>query len=258
MPHVEKHSPGSFNWIELATTDQKAAKEFYGPLLGWQAEDFPMGPDQTYTMFSLSGGAVAGCFAIHSGQPMPPNWGLYVAVENADQTTARAAELGATVLRPPFDVFSFGRMAVIQDPTGAVFSVWEAKSHVGTGTVGENGTLCWADLNTADRLGAKAFYEALFGWSFVTGKDKPEDSYLHIKNGEAYIGGVLPDSHRHHNAPAHWLIYFLVADCDASTAKATELGARVYAPPMSIDNDVRFSVLADPQGAVFALFAGRL
>src|SRR5580658_10316687 len=157
MPHVEKHAPGSFNWIELGTTDQKAAKEFYGPLLGWQAEDFPMGDNGTYTMFSLNAGAVAGCYAIHAGQPMPPNWGLYVAVENADQAAARAAELGAAVLRPPFDVFSFGRMAVIQDPTGAVFSVWEAKSHVGTGTVGENGTLCWADLNTADRLGAKAF-----------------------------------------------------------------------------------------------------
>jgi len=256
MPHIEKHAPGSFNWIELATTDQNAAKQFYGALLGWETQDFPMGPDGTYTMFKLDGRDTAGGYQIPSGMAMPPHWELYVAVDSADETAARAAGLGATIIRPAFDVFNLGRMAVIQDPTGAIFSIWQAISHIGSGIAGESGTLCWADLNTPDRERSKSFYEALFGWSFDPGKDTSADPYLHIKNGPAFIGGVVPEAHRNKHAPPHWLIYFQVADCDASTAKAAELGGQVYVPPMSIDATVRYSVVADPQGIVFALFQG--
>jgi len=262
MPHVEKHAPGSFNWLELGTTDQKAAQEFYGALLGWQPRDFPMRRNFNYTMFTLNRRIVSGCYPIQKGQPAPPHWDLFVAVDNADETAALAAELGGAVLQPASEVVTFGRKAVIQDPTGAVFSVWQPIEHIADGGVGENGTLCWADLNTGDRLRAKDFYEALFGWQLVPGKDKTADSYLHIKNGEAYIGGLLPDSHRDKNAQPQWLIYFQVADCDASTAKAKDLGAQVFTPPMSIENNpenaLRYSVLADPQGAVFALFTGRV
>jgi uncharacterized protein len=258
MPHIEKHALGSFNWIELGTSHQHAAKQFYSALFGWQAQDVPLGHDRFYTRFELDGRIVAGCYAIPPDQPTPPHWGLYVAVEDADGTAVRAGELGGTVLCPGTDVFEFGRMAGIKDPTGAFFSIWQAKSHPGTGIAGENGTFCWADLNTADRQAAESFYGDLFGWSFVTGKDKPADSYLHIKNGETHIGGILPDTHRNHNAPPHWLGYFLVADCDASTAKAAGLGARVYAPPMTVEGNLCYSVLADPQGAVFALFTGRV
>jgi predicted enzyme related to lactoylglutathione lyase len=253
MPHVEKHPPGSFSWLELATTDQAAAKKFYGELLGWEAVDYPMGPDSFYTMFKIDGKDAAACFSI-AGQSMPPNWALYVSVASADDAAALAARLGGTVLKPPFDVFTFGRMAVIQDPTGAVLSVWETKTHIGTGITGVNGTLCWADLNTPDPQTAKAFYQKLFGWQIIPGKDKPANSYLHLKNGEQYIGGMPPASERSSQAPPHWLLYFQVADCDASTEKAKGLGAKIYVPPMSPEPGLRFSVVADPQGAVFALF----
>jgi len=93
MPHVEKHAPGSFNWIELATTDQNAAKHFYHALLGWQAQDAPMGLDGDYTTFMLDGQAAGGCSTIEKGRPMPPHWALSVAVEDADETAARAAAL---------------------------------------------------------------------------------------------------------------------------------------------------------------------
>jgi uncharacterized protein len=255
MPHVQKHAPGSFSWLELATTDQAGAKAFYSALLGWEMQDFPMGPAGVYTMFKLDGKDVGGGFSMgQEMQGVPPAWCLYVAVESADAAAARAVELGGTVLRPPFDVYTFGRSAVIKDPTGAVFSVWQPNTHIGTGITGENGTLCWADLNTPDRARAKAFYEQLFGWTLSLGKDKSPDGYLHIQNGDEYIGGIPPESDRNKHAPPHWLIYFLVADCDASTAKAKELDARVYAPPMTIDNSLRLSVIADPQGAVFSLF----
>src|SRR5262249_26884385 len=187
MPHVDKHKPGSFNWLELGTTDQEAAKKFYIPLFGWTATDFPMGPNGVYTMFQLDGRDLAGCYQIGPWMPgVPPNWGLFIATENADETAVRGEQLGGKVLRPCFDVYTFGRMAVIQDSTGAVFCVWQPKSHMGTGVTGANGTLCWADLNTPDREKAKVFYEGLFGWRISPGQGKPATDYLHIQNGDDY------------------------------------------------------------------------
>ena len=255
MPRIEKHAPGSFCWAELATTDQAAAKRFYGSLFGWQAEDYPMGADGSYTMFTIEGRDTAACYELRPGMPIPPNWCLYVATADADDTVTRASELGGRILKDAFDVAGLGRMAVMEDPSGAAFAVWQAKTHIGFGITGENGTLCWADLNTIDREGAKAFYGRLFGWEFGTGKDKSPDSYLHITSASRGIGGILPDAYRNKHAPPHWLMYFLTDDCDASAAKAKQLGARVYVEPMSIDNSLRYSVLADPQGAAFALFA---
>jgi predicted enzyme related to lactoylglutathione lyase len=258
MPHIDKHAPGSFSWVELATTDQAAAKQFYSSLLGWEPVDSPMGPDSFYTTFKIDGKAAAACFALAANERhIPTHWQLYVSVESADDAAARAVQLGGKIIEGPFDVQTFGRMAVIQDPTGAIFSVWQAKTHVGTGITGVNGTLCWADLSTPDVPAAKSFYGQLFGWQFEPGKDKPADSYLHIKNGEDMIGGVPPASDRDPHTPPHWLVYFLVADCDVSTEKAKEMGATIYLPPTSIDPTLRLSVVADPQGAVFALFTSR-
>lgn len=255
MPYIEKHTPGSFSWIELATTGQTAAKQFYNALFGWEPVDYPMGPDNVYTMFKIDGKDAAACFTIGPHESsIPAHWQLYVAVESADDAAARAKQLGGKIVEGPFDVQTFGRMAVLQDPTGAFFSVWQAKTHIGTSITDVPGVLCWADLSTPDAQAAKAFYEPLFGWQLVPGKDKPADSYLHIKNGENFIGGVQSAAERDPHAPPHWLPYFFVTDCDASTEKAKALGAKIYLPPTSPDPSLRLSVLADPQGAVFALF----
>ncbi len=154
-----------------------------------------------------------------------------------------------------FDVATNGRMAVIIDPAGAAFCLWQPKQTQGLGVMGENNSYVWADLSTGDRLGAKKFYEGLFGWSVTPGKGKDESTYLHIGIGEHYFAGILPDSHRDPHAPAHWTPYFMVVDADAGTAKAQQLGAVVYAPPMNVGEGLRFAVLADPQGAEFALFS---
>ena len=256
MPNVNKHSLGSFCWIELATSDQHAAKNFYGKLFGWNAMDFPMGPDSFYTLFQLEGRDAAAGYTIRPdqrAQGVPPHWMIYIAVNSADESASKAAQLGGKVLAPAFDVGDFGRMAVVQDPTGAHFSLWQAKSSQGIGITGIDGTLCWADLNTADPNRAGEFYTKLFGWKLTLG-EKDTSGYLHIQNGEEFVGGVPPATHRHPGIPAHWLPYFLVSDCDASAAKAKEMGAQFHLAPMTMENVGRFAVIADPQGAVFAIF----
>ncbi len=255
MPNVETHTAGSFCWVELGTTDQNGAKQFYGSLFGWTATDFPMGPNEVYTMFSLDASNTSACYALNPemrAHGVPPHWLLYVSVADADQTSAKVAPAGGKVMAGPFDVMEFGRMAVLQDRAGATIAVWQPKTHHGTRIEGVPGTLCWADLMTPDQAGAVGFYGAVFGWQADPGKDN--SGYLHIKNGEQYIGGIPPAEHRNPNAPPHWLLYFLVKDCDASTAKAREIGAKVYMEPMSMEGVGRWSVVADPQGAVFSLF----
>ena len=256
MPNIEKHTPGTFCWIELATSDQNAAKNFYSKLFGWEADDMPIGENEFYTIFRLNGRDAAAAYTMRSEQKaggVPPNWLLYVAVDSADESAKLASKLGGKVCAEPFDVMDLGRMAVLQDPTGATIAIWEAKKHAGTLITQEKGTLCWADLSTPDPDKAGNFYSQLFGWKLEKGQDD-FSGYLHIKNGEQYIGGVQPLQHRNPNAPPHWLPYFEIANCDTTTATARQLGARAFVDPTTMENVGRWAVLADPQGAVFAAF----
>jgi predicted enzyme related to lactoylglutathione lyase len=256
MPNIDKHASGSFSWIELATTDQTAAKVFYSGLFGWQPADFPItGSDQVYTIFQIEGRDAAAGYTIHgpmAAQGVPPHWGLYVATASADASAKRVTAAGGKVLADPFDVSDFGRMAVFQDPTGANFAVWQAGKNIGTGIAGVPGTLCWADLSTPDQAAAAAFYAAVFGWEATPGQDT--SGYLHIKNGEAFIGGIPAAHQRNANVPPHWIAYFQVSNCDTSVAKAKELGAAVFMEPFTMDGVGRMAVVADPQGAVFSVF----
>jgi uncharacterized protein len=256
MPVIERHIPGAFCWFELATTGQAEAKKFYTSLFGWSSNEFPMGPSELYTIFQRSGNDVGAAYTMkpeHQSEGMPPHWLVYVAVENADSVGSRASELGGKVCAPAFDVMDVGRMAVIADPTGAVFAVWQPKKHKGVGITGENGTVCWADLSTPDPATARRFYHDLFGWNFVEG-EKDTSGYLHIKNHEQFIGGVPPASQRDPQVPPHWLIYFQVAGCDASATRAKDQGAQILLQPTDLEDVGRFAVLKDPQGAAFALF----
>jgi predicted enzyme related to lactoylglutathione lyase len=184
---------------------------------------------------------------------VPPNWIIYIAVDSADQSAAKAKELGGTVVMPAFDVMDLGRMAVIQDPAGAHFCAWQAAENTGIGIAHVAGTLCWADLSTPDAKRASEFYSGLFGWQIMA-DEKDKSGYLHIKNGEHFIGGVPPSAHRQPGVPPHWLAYFWVDDVDTSAAKAKQLGAKLYVEPMTIENVGRMAVIADPQGAMFAIF----
>jgi predicted enzyme related to lactoylglutathione lyase len=256
MPQVDSHVPGSFCWLELATTDQNAAKQFYSALLGWQHVDSPMGPDAFYTMFNLEGRHTGACYTMDANlraQGVPPHWMLYVDVTDADATAGSVSAAGGQVVVGPFDVFDFGRMAVLRDPAGAAISIWQPNTHLGFGIEGVPGTLCWADLMTSNADAAKAFYNAVFLWQFDPGQGD-NSGYLHVKNGDKFIGGMPPAQHVPPNTPPHWLAYILVENCDASTTKAQTLGARVYMGPMTMENVGRWSVIADPQGAVIALF----
>jgi hypothetical protein len=256
MTDVTSHAPGAFCGVELATTDPSAAKEFYGKLFGWTFLDLDTGPGGVYTTFKLKGRDVATAYTLDSKRTpgVPPHWMLYVASADADETVRRSVALGGSVVKGAFDVFDIGRMAVLRDPTDAVYSVWQAKTHAGIGIHDEPGAFCWGQLNATDTAKAKAFYTALFGWTERTGSGDGM-TYTEWNLGATPIGGMM-EMPKGSGGPPHWLAYFAVDDCDAAAAKASALGARTYVPPTDVPGTGRFAVFADPQGATFAIYRG--
>lgn len=264
MPDVLIHAPGTVCWLELGTTDPAGARAFYGHLFGWQPEEGAA--DAPYTQFNRDGVAACGAYTLTPEQVergAPPHWLPALAVESADAAAARTAELGGAVLEAPSDTIDpdgtrLGRGAILADPTGARFSVWEAHAHPGFGAPadGAHGSTVWIELATRDVDAAVAFYTALFGYTVET-MSMPGMRYttLHLQAGDAGVGGIhaMGDDPSYEGAPALWKVYFAVDDTDAVAAEAAAAGGQVIEPPDDIPSVGRFAVLKDPQGAYFSI-----
>ena len=261
MPDVNSHPPGTFSWPELATTDQKAGVAYYRGLFGWDVKEEPIGPTEVYSMFQMRGRPVAAAYTMRPEEKQagaPPHWNSYVTVNNVDETVTKAQAIGARVFAPPFDVMDAGRMAVLQDPTGAVFQVWQPKNHVGAMILNEPGALCWTELTTSDLKAAEKFYIGLFGWTPKHSAPSAGMEYTEMSiNGQPGVGMMPKPPGMPAHIPSYWMPYFMVADVDAASAKAKQLGGKAMVGPQDIEKLGRFSVLSDPQGAVFALFTPR-
>lgn len=257
MPEITSAQPGSFCWVDLHTTDVEAAKAFYSELFGWKTRTDEMPGGGTYTMLSVGDkiiGGLGGQTEDMKKQGVLPMWTSYVAVASADDAVAKAVELGGTVIAPAFDVMEAGRMAVLLDPTGAVFSVWQSKQHHGAELWAETGAPCWNELATRDADKAKQFYAGLFGWQPNT-KEGPFAYTEWEREGTYPAGGMLQmDGDKWDGIPPHWMVYFAVEDVDQSATRASSLGGTLKVPPTDIPDVGRFSVIQDPQGGVFSIF----
>jgi predicted enzyme related to lactoylglutathione lyase len=243
-------APGEPCWVELGTTDVAKSAEFYGGLFGWSAATDPRPEAGGYTMCSLRGAAVAAMTPLFTpGQPVA--WSVFFATPEADQAAAAATAAGAAELMAPTDVFDLGRFAVVQDPTGAVFCLWQAKAFQGFALYNEPGTACWTELATRDVPAAKRFYTEVFGWT-VSSDDYP---HLKVKDGGEF-GGIqdMNANNIPHEVHPHWAVYFKTEDISASVGKATVLGAHTMMEPMHLPGIGQFAVLRDPQGAYFSVY----
>jgi len=252
MPEMTAYEPGTPSWVDVTAGDAAAAASFYRTLFGWEFTDG--GPDAGgYGMLTLDGKNVAGLGPLQNEQ-QPVAWTTYVATDDADAAAARIQEAGGMVLMPPMDVMGAGRLAVAADPTGAVFGMWQADQMIGADVVNEPGSFCWNELMTRDTDAAIAFYEHVFGWKADT-QPYGDTAYTQFQLGGRSIAGMMPMGDDFPaEVPANWLVYFAVADCDAAVATAQGAGGAVATPPMDISVG-RFSVLTDPNGAVFAVIA---
>ena len=247
MGEVTKYPDGTFCWVDLGTPDVDAAKAFYHGLFGWEMEEVAVPGSSPYVLCRVDGKDVAGIHEHRDGGGGV--WMSSISVDDINATTSRATELGATILREPFDVMAEGREAALRDPVGAVVSVWQPGSHIGAGLVNEVHTWGWNELSTTGFERARSFYTDLFGWST---EDAPGDLRRSgFVMGHLLIGGIHEATPEEGDGSV-WTVAFRVADADLAVAAVKELGGDVLLPPMSVPVG-RFAIVADPSGARFTV-----
>jgi uncharacterized protein len=257
MATFEHYDQGTPSWVELVTPDQAAAREFYTGLFGWGYDDNDMGEMGHYYIATYEGSELGGVSGQMPGmEGHPAFWGVYLAVDDVDATTAKVEPAGGTVEAGPFDVGAAGRMSSIQDPTGARVGLWQAGETIGTQRANEPSTPTWNECVTSDVAAATAFYAAVLGMGSesMSMGDAGDYTVLTDVNGRQ-VGGCMDLAMLPEGTPAHWNVYFNVEDVDAGVGRAEGLGATVVAPAFDVPGVGRMSLLADPQGAMFYLMA---
>jgi uncharacterized protein len=267
MSARDGYQPGVPCWVAAVEPDPDQASAFYGELFGWETENLmPAHSEAKYFMCRLDGRAVAAVVSEH-GAAAPPNplWATHIWVQSADQAVARAEAAGATVLGSAFDSPAGGRMAVLSDPTGAAFCVWEPGRHRGAEIVNEPRAWAMSELITSDPDRARDFYASVFGWETDTLQMGASEVTLWRVPG--YVGGepeqpvsrevvgvmvAIDDDRSGDRVTAHWGVDFWVNDADATAESAQALGGSILAPPHD-EGMFRRAALADPQGASFSI-----
>jgi predicted enzyme related to lactoylglutathione lyase len=272
MPERDRYIPGVPCWVDTSQPDPEAAVAFYSRLFGWELVNvMPPESEAKYFVARIRGGDVAAIGSLPAGAPPMATWNTYIWVENADETASRVVEAGGSTLMEPFDAEDAGRMAVLADPEGAVFCIWEARQHRGAAIVNEAGSVNFNGLHTRDIARAKSFYGKVFGWTTLSipggemwtlpgygdhlAVDRPSlrgdmaavgapAGFEDVVATIAEIPGEQPDT------PPHWDVTFAVEDADAIAETAAELGGTVLVAPFDAPW-VRMTVIADPQGASF-------
>lgn len=239
-------------WVELATSDAAAARDFYGRLFGWQID---VSPDPQYGGYGIAklGGADAAGIAPGQSPEAPTAWGLYIGTDDVDGVAGRVGAAGGTVVMAPFDVGDQGRMAVFQDPSGAFVSVWKASQMRGFES-GVPNSFGWAELNARGVERAFPFYREVFGWTTrqsEMGSGQPPYTEFLI-DGAAVAGAWEMNPMVPPEVPSYWQVYFVVDDVDTAFRKALELGATEMVGPQDFPGG-RFGIVTDPQGASFGL-----
>ena len=253
MFKVTKYPHSTFSWADCSSTDAAVGKTFYSELMGWTTEDIPMGDGTFYTFFKKDGETVAAISPMPQAmkdQGMYSVWNSYITVDDVDVMHAKAKEHGGTVMGEPIDVFDNGRMLVLQDPTGAVVSLWQPKSHIGASLVNTVGALSWNELYTRDMPKATDFYSKLLGWD-IDKVDGMEYWVASVKGRQN--AGMMPIRDEWGEMPPHWMAYFAVADIEAATDKVEKLGGKVHSRLIDMGDVGRGSVIADPAGAVLTI-----
>jgi len=239
-------------WVDLASKDPAAARDFYSRLFGWNVE---VNPDPQYGGYGIA--KVDGKDAAGIGGAMSPDqpsaWSVYIGTDDIDALSKRVADAGGTVAMAPFDVGDQGKMAVFQDPSGAFISAWQGARMGGFQTDGAN-AFGWAEVNARGVDKVLPFYERAFGWTLKP-SGSPDQPYTEFQvDGDSIGGAAEMNPMVAAGVPSHWLVYFSVDDVDAAHRKAVEAGARENLAPMDFPGG-RMSILTDPQGANFGLLS---
>lgn len=260
MAIFKEHKPGTLSYLELVSGDPNGSRDFYTQLFDWQVRNEDLGEHGIYTQFLKDDEIVGALYELQKEQKeagTPPHWGLYLTVMDADAAGKKAVELGGQLIMGPMDVFEHGRMCIIADPVGAVFCVWQPKSHVGVGRKDEANTLCWGEIMTTDVGKAQTFYKEFFGWTTSEMPMGDAGNYFmlgHTPDNPSV--GMIEITPEMGPIPPHWMAYVQVDDLSVTNKKAAGLGGKIVVPPTDIPGGSKFCVIQDPQDAYLGLYEG--
>jgi uncharacterized protein len=267
MSERDEYIPGVPCWVDASYKDPESVLPFYRGLFGWKFIPASETPGERFFIATIHGGSTAGIGELPADHAPVPAWNTYIAVTSADEAVAKVQAAGGEVLAPPFDVVDAGRMAILTDPQGAVFCVWQAGRTKGARVVNEHGAVNFNTLHTTNLDAAKKFYGEVFGWTTLSLAgaefwtlpgygDYLETIVPGMRKGAAEMGAAgfedvvavlepLKD-----NEQPHWHVTFAVNDADAAAAEAAKLGGNVLVAPHDAPY-VRLTVLTDPEGTSF-------
>ena len=243
---------GAPTWIDLTTSDLERAQAFYGAVFGWTFES--PGPDYGgYVNASSDGRMVAGLMPNHPQLAAPDGWTTYFHTADVDATVESCVAAGGRGRGGPMDVPAKGRMAVLTDPAGGTFGLWQPGGHDGFGVVGAAGSPVWHQLTTTDFPKSVDFYRTVFGWDMRVESDTDEFRYSNaIFDGEPVLG-VMDGLHiLGDDASSSWSFFLGADDVDRTLALVTEHGGAVVRGPDDTPYG-RLAAVTDPTGAGFNL-----
>ena len=243
---VDTNQPlGTPTWLDLGIPDLDRALTFYGALFGWE---FEIGPEESgrYTMCFLRGRRVAAISAMHD--PARVFWNVYLATDDCDRTAERARAAGGTLLMEPMDVMDDGRMAIVRDPVGAQFGLWQGRGHHGAEAVNEPGTLVRNDLITPDPGPAREFYAAVFDYTLEGNPQMPQADFTFLRRPDGHeVGGIMGAP----GSTSAWSTTFEVAGTDEAVHRALDAGGRSDGAKDFLYG--RLATITDPFGAEFSI-----
>lgn len=251
---------GKFVWYELMTSDPAGAISFYKDVVGWGTEDSGL-PGMDYTLLTVDGAHVGGVMAIPEEARQAgarPAWWGYIYADDLEASIAQAQAAGAKIHRPLTDIPGVGRFAVLADPQGAAFYLFNSTREGAPPAIppGTPGHIGWHELHAADGKSAWDFYAGLFGWTKAHAMDMgPLGTYQMFATGGDAVGGMLTKMEQMPHPV--WLYYFNVAGIDAAQARVTKAGGQVLTGPQEVPGGIWIIHGRDPQGAMFALVGPR-
>jgi len=250
-------APGTPCWVDLLSSDVEKAKAFYTGLFGWTAQD--AGAEfGGYVTFRSDGNQVAGLMGNSGDNGSPDVWATYISTSDIDATIATATAAGGQVVVPPMAVGDLGSMAMLSDPAGAVFGVWQPGGHTGFEKYNEPGSVTWDENHSKNFAATTPFYAELFGWQMEKTSDNDEFRYYQGQiDGETVAGLMDSASFLPAEVPSHWAVYFSVVDADEAAAKAKALGGAVVSEPQDTPFG-RVADLADPTGVPFKIHSTKM
>jgi predicted enzyme related to lactoylglutathione lyase len=249
---------GQFVWRELFTKDVEAAKRFYTAMFGWTAEDRPMGPDWSYTIWKLGDKQIGGMMDVANmpaqAQDVPPHWALYVSVPNVDEAAARAIAAGGKVLGECHEIPGVGRFAATQDPQGAILNLFRSASGDPEDVMPGTGEFCWENLSATNATESIAYYEKVVGWGSLPMEGSDGQTTLFTAAFQGKPTPLASVGQAPEGSTAHWGTFVGVESVKKATQKAVELGGKVYIERMEIPGTGAFGLIEDPTGAMIFVF----